>query len=160
VASTKQAAERARTAAATTETAARDTTQAAAREKVSLEARVSELERDLGTTTADLTTAGCQFFQVSNQLQEISEAATRLRESNAKLSEDLEGELCGCFPSSYPSVPISCRVLICWSSSQGLACIAPDDREVRGAEAGAELRPPQSHREGWCNRAPVGATSE
>jgi hypothetical protein len=50
-----------------------------------LEARVSELERDLGTATADLATAGRQFFLVSNQLQEVSEQATRLRGSNAKL---------------------------------------------------------------------------
>jgi regulator of replication initiation timing len=74
---------------------------------------VSELERDLGTTTADLATAGRQFSQVSNQLQEVSEEATRLRESNTKLSEDLEAELCGCFPSLSPSVPVSCGVLIC-----------------------------------------------
>jgi hypothetical protein len=36
---------------------------------------VSELERDLGTTTADLATAGRQFSQVSNQLQEVSKEA-------------------------------------------------------------------------------------
>jgi hypothetical protein len=28
--------------------------------------RVSELEHDLGTVTADLATANCQFSQVSN----------------------------------------------------------------------------------------------
>jgi hypothetical protein len=33
-----------------------------------LEVRVSELERDLGTTTMDLATAGRQFSQVMNQL--------------------------------------------------------------------------------------------
>jgi hypothetical protein len=33
-----------------------------------LEARVSELERDLSTATTDLAMAGRQFSQVSNQL--------------------------------------------------------------------------------------------
>jgi hypothetical protein len=56
----------------------------------------------LGTATVDLETAGHQFSQVSNQLQEISEEATRLRESNAKLSEDLEGELFRCFLTPSP----------------------------------------------------------
>jgi hypothetical protein len=55
-ASAEEAAERANTAAATTEAAARDATQAATREKATLEAKVSELERDLGTTTSDLAT--------------------------------------------------------------------------------------------------------
>jgi chromosome segregation ATPase len=54
---------------------------------------VSELERDLGTTTTDLATADRQFSQVTNQLQVVSEEATQLRKSNAKLSQDLEGEL-------------------------------------------------------------------
>jgi hypothetical protein len=48
VASAEEVTERARTAAAATETAARDTAQAAAREKATLEARVLELECDLG----------------------------------------------------------------------------------------------------------------
>jgi hypothetical protein len=47
--SAEEAAERAKTNAAATETAARDATQADAREKVTLKAKVSELERDLGT---------------------------------------------------------------------------------------------------------------
>jgi hypothetical protein len=90
-----------------------------------LEARVSELERGLGTATADLATAGCQFSQVSNQFRVVSEEATRLCESNAKLSEDLEGESCGRFLSLSSSLHVFCRVLIRWSPSQECACIAP-----------------------------------
>jgi hypothetical protein len=41
-----------------------------------LEERVSELERDLGTATTDLVTAGRQFSYVTNQLQVVSEEAT------------------------------------------------------------------------------------
>jgi uncharacterized protein YoxC len=59
---------------------------------VTLEVRVSELERDLGTATTDLAIAGRQFSQVTNQLQVVSKEATQLRERNAKLSQDLEGE--------------------------------------------------------------------
>jgi hypothetical protein len=57
VVSTEEVVEMAKTAAAATEVAARDAAQAAAREKTTLEARVSELEHDLGTTTTDLATA-------------------------------------------------------------------------------------------------------
>jgi chromosome segregation ATPase len=106
-ASAEEASERARTAAITSEATAWDTAQATAREKATLIARVSELERDLGNATADLAAAGRKFSQISNQLQEVFEGATRLCESNAKLSEDLEGESCGCFLSSSPSLPIS-----------------------------------------------------
>jgi hypothetical protein len=59
--SVEEAAERAKTATASTETSAREAAQAAAREKAALVARVSELERDLGMTTTDLATAGRQF---------------------------------------------------------------------------------------------------
>jgi uncharacterized protein (DUF3084 family) len=124
-ASAEEAAERSRTAASTTETATRDVAQAAAHEKATLKARVSELERDLGTAMVDLATAGRQFSQASNQLHEVSEEATRLRESNVKLSEDLKGELCGCFLSSALSLLASCRVLTRRSPSQGCAYIAP-----------------------------------
>jgi hypothetical protein len=58
---TEEAAEGDKTAAAATETAARDAAQAATREKATLEVRVSDLERDLGTATTDLATAGRQF---------------------------------------------------------------------------------------------------
>jgi hypothetical protein len=60
-ASAEEAAKRARATAATTEAAARDATQAAVHKKEALEAKVSDLERDLGTATADLATAGRQF---------------------------------------------------------------------------------------------------
>jgi uncharacterized protein YoxC len=60
---------------------------------------VADLERVLGTAALDLATAGRQFSQVTNQLQAITEEATRLRKSNAKLSEDLEGESSRRFPS-------------------------------------------------------------
>jgi chromosome segregation ATPase len=121
-ASAEEAVERARTAAAATETAARNAAQAAACEKATLEARVSELERDLGTATTDLVTADHQFSQVTNQLQVTSEEATRLRESNAKLSEDLEGESRGCFLSLSGLLLVSCHILIRWSSLQGRVC--------------------------------------
>jgi hypothetical protein len=62
----EEAAERAKTAAAATEIAAQDAALATAREKAALEARVSELEHDLGTTTTDLETMGRQFSQVTN----------------------------------------------------------------------------------------------
>jgi seryl-tRNA synthetase len=59
--SAEEAVERAKIVAAATETTARDAAQAVAREKATLEARVSELERDMGTTMMDLATAGRQF---------------------------------------------------------------------------------------------------
>jgi hypothetical protein len=111
--SAEEAAERAKTAAAVTETAARDAAQATAREKVGLEARVLELERDLGMATTDLATAGRQFSQVTNQLQVVSEEATQLRESNAKLSQDLEGESRICCLSLFRSLLASCHILTC-----------------------------------------------
>jgi predicted nucleic acid-binding Zn-ribbon protein len=80
---------------------------------------VSKLERDLGTATTDLATTGRRFSQVTNQLQVLSEEATRLRESIAKLSEDLEGESHGCFLSLSRSLLVSCHILTRWSSSQG-----------------------------------------
>jgi chromosome segregation ATPase len=111
-ASAEEAAERARTAADATDTAARDAAQAVAHEKATLEARVSELERDLVIATTDLATAGRQYSQVINQLQGVSKEATRLCESNAKLSEDLEGESRGCFLSLFHLLLASCHVLI------------------------------------------------
>jgi hypothetical protein len=59
---------------------------------VVLEARVSELERDLGTATTDLATTGRQFSQVTNQLQVVTEEAAQLRNNNVKLSWDLKVE--------------------------------------------------------------------
>jgi hypothetical protein len=81
--SAEEAVERAKTDAATTEAAARDATQAAAREKATLEAKVLELERDLGTATSNLATTSRQFSQVTKQLQVATEVAARLRDANA-----------------------------------------------------------------------------
>jgi hypothetical protein len=64
----------------------------AAQEKATLETKVADLERNLATTRVDLATADYQFSQVTNQHQVVSEEATWLQESNAKSSEDLEGE--------------------------------------------------------------------
>jgi chromosome segregation ATPase len=100
-ASANEAAERATTTAVTAEATARDTAQAAAEEKVTLGTKVADLEQDLATTGVDLTKADCQFSEVANQLQVASEEVTRLWESNAKLSEDLEGELTRRFPSPF-----------------------------------------------------------
>jgi seryl-tRNA synthetase len=92
VASVEEAAERAKTAAATAETIARDTAQGAAHEKAALKAKVSELESDLNTATTDLVTMSHKFSQITNLLQVVTEEASRLRDSNAKLSQDLEGK--------------------------------------------------------------------
>jgi hypothetical protein len=53
---------------------------------------VADLECYLATARVDLAMAIHQFSQVTNQLQVVTEEATWLRQSNAKLSEDLEGE--------------------------------------------------------------------
>jgi hypothetical protein len=91
-ASTEEVPERAKTVAATAETTTQDATKDAAREKAALEAKVLELESDLSAATTDLATTSRQFSQVTNQLQVASEEASRLRDSNAKLSQDLEGK--------------------------------------------------------------------
>jgi chromosome segregation ATPase len=119
--SAEEATERAKTATTATETTAQDAAQVGACEKATLEARVSRLERDLGTATTDLATTSHQFSQVTNQLQVVSEEATQLRESNAKLSQDLESESRGRFLPLFCSLLASCHVLICWSWSQGHA---------------------------------------
>jgi uncharacterized protein YoxC len=120
----EEAAERARTAAAAIEATARDAAQATACEKATLEVKVLELERDLGTATADLAKVGRQFSQISNQLQKISEEATRLCESNAKLSEDLEGKSSGRIPSPPSSLSASHHALTCQLLFLGRASIA------------------------------------
>jgi uncharacterized protein YoxC len=51
-----------------------------------------ELESDLRTATTDLATTSCQFSQATNQLQVVTEEASRLHNSNAKLLQDLEGK--------------------------------------------------------------------
>jgi chromosome segregation ATPase len=91
-ASAEEAAKRANAAVATVETTAREAAQAAAREKAALVAKVLELESDLRMATTDLVTMSHQFSQVTNQLQVATEEASRLQDSNAKLSQDLEGK--------------------------------------------------------------------
>jgi septal ring factor EnvC (AmiA/AmiB activator) len=86
-------AERAKTAAATVEATALDAAEAAAREKAALEAKMSKLESDLHTSTMDLATTSRQFSQVTNQLHVATEEVSRLQDSNAKLSQDLDGKL-------------------------------------------------------------------
>jgi hypothetical protein len=115
--SAEEAVERSKTAAAATETSARDAAQAAAREKAKLEVKVSKLERDLGTATTDLAMVGGQFSQITNQLLVVSEEATHLLESNAKLPQDFAGESRGRFLSSFFQLLVSCRVLTCWLES-------------------------------------------
>jgi hypothetical protein len=52
---------------------------------------VLELESDSRTATTDLETVSRQFSQATNQLQVVTEEALWLQNSNAKLSQDLEG---------------------------------------------------------------------
>jgi chromosome segregation ATPase len=91
-ASAEEVVERAKTAAATAETIAREASQTTAREKAALEAKVMELESDLRTATTDLAMTSRQFSQATNQLQVVTEEASRLQNSNAKLSRDLKGK--------------------------------------------------------------------
>jgi hypothetical protein len=49
----------------------------------------------------------------------VTEEAMQLRDNKAKLSQDLEGESHGQFPSSFGSLLSPRRILICWSWSQG-----------------------------------------
>jgi chromosome segregation ATPase len=109
-ASAEEAAERAKTVAATAETIAREASQTAAREKAALEAKVLGSERDLRTTTTDLATMSHKFSQATNQLQVVTEETSRLQNSNAKLSQDLEGKSDD--PQSFSSSALaSCRDL-------------------------------------------------
>jgi chromosome segregation ATPase len=71
-------AERAKTVAVMMESTARGVSQTAAREKAALEEKVSELESDLRTATTDLATMSRQFSQATNQLQVVTEEASRL----------------------------------------------------------------------------------
>jgi chromosome segregation ATPase len=105
--SAEEVAERVKFATATAESAAREASQTTPREKAVLEAKVSELESDLRTATTDLATTSRQFSQATNQLQVVTEEASRFQSSNAKLSQDLEGKSDG---SSFLfiSAPASC----------------------------------------------------
>jgi hypothetical protein len=74
--------------------------------------RVSERECDLGTATSDLVTTSRQFSQVTNQLQAATKEAARLRDANAKMSQDLDGKLGGLLLSLYGFPLAPCRALI------------------------------------------------
>jgi hypothetical protein len=99
---------------ATTESAARDAAQATTRKKVTLEAKVLELEHDLGTAMTDLVTVGYQFSQVTNQLQVATKVAAQLRDNNAKLSQDPYGKSDGPLLSLFGSPLAPYWVRICW----------------------------------------------
>jgi hypothetical protein len=71
---------------------------------------MSEPEDDFRTATTDLATTSRQFSQVTNQLQVATEEVARLRDSNTKLSQDLDGTL-GDPPPLTSSVLASCRSL-------------------------------------------------
>jgi hypothetical protein len=86
-----------------------------------LEVKVSELECNLGTTTTDLMTAGRQFSQVTNQLQVVTEEVAQLRDSNAKLSQDLDGKSDGPLLSLSDLPLASYRILTHWPWFQGSA---------------------------------------
>jgi chromosome segregation ATPase len=92
-ASAEEVAERAKTAAATVEATARDAAEAAAHEKAALEAKMSELDSDLRTATTYLATISCQFSQITNQLHVATEEVSRLQDSKAKLSQNIDGKM-------------------------------------------------------------------
>jgi hypothetical protein len=119
-----EATERTTTTTAAAEATARDAAQAAAQEKAALEAKVTDLESDLATAGVDLATANHQFSEDANLLHVVFEEATRLRENNAKLSEDLEGESDRPFFSPYLLLACFLFVLTCLSVLQGCACTA------------------------------------
>jgi chromosome segregation ATPase len=88
VTTANEAAKRATAAEAATQIAA----QAAAQEKTALQLKVAGLEQDLATFGADLRAANKQFSEVANKLQDATDEATRLRNANSKLAQDIEGE--------------------------------------------------------------------
>jgi hypothetical protein len=90
--------EAARTAATATKATARDTAQAVAHEKAALEMKVADLEHDLGTATADLATAGRQFWitsKLAKQKLELNSALLKDIEKDGaieRLSEQLQSK--------------------------------------------------------------------
>jgi hypothetical protein len=90
--------EAARTAATATKAAARDTAQAVAHEKAALEMKVADLKHDLGTATADLATAGLQFWitsKLAKQKLELNSALLKDIEKDGaieRLSEQLQSK--------------------------------------------------------------------
>jgi hypothetical protein len=122
-ASAEEAAEGSKTAVTTAETTAREASQAAAHEREALKAKVLELESDLRTATSDLATTSRQFSQVTNQLLVETEEASRLRDSNVKLSQDLEGK------SDDP--PVFVWFSVCFLSRLDLVTLVAGSRVIR-----------------------------
>jgi chromosome segregation ATPase len=121
-ASAEEVAERAKAVAATSETTTREASQTIAREKATLKAKVLELESDLRTATMDLATMSRQFSKTTNQLQVVTEEASRLQSSNAKLSQDLEGM------SDGP--PVLAYLIACFLSRLGLVTLVAGSRVI------------------------------
>jgi hypothetical protein len=86
---------------------------------------VSELESDLSTATMDLAMTSHRFSQVTNQLQVVTEEATQLRDSKAKLSQDLDGQSGGPLRLLSGLALASCRNLTCRSCLQVCVWSAP-----------------------------------
>jgi hypothetical protein len=91
---------------------------------------VLELESDLQTATTNLATTSRQLSQVTNQLQVATEEASRLRNSNAKLSQYLEDK------SNDPLVLVWFRV--CFLLRLDLITLVAGSRVIR-AEMVAQL---------------------
>jgi hypothetical protein len=68
-----------------------------------------------------MATTGCRFFQVTNQLHVVTEEAARLRDTNAKLLQDLDGKSDGPLLSLSGSSLAPYQTLIRWSWLQGRA---------------------------------------
>jgi hypothetical protein len=84
---------------------------------------VLELESDLQTATTGLATTSRQLSQVTNQLQAATEEASWLQDSNAKLSQDLEGK------SNDP--PVLVRFCVCFLSELDLVTMVAVPRMIR-----------------------------
>jgi hypothetical protein len=88
---------------------------------------VLELEGDLRTTTMDLATMSRQFSQATDQLQVVTEKVSRLQNSNAKLSQDLEGK------SDDP--PVLAYLSACFLSGLDLMTLVAGSRMIRAGMA-------------------------
>jgi hypothetical protein len=53
---------------------------------------VAELEQDLADTGVDLRTDNKQVFDLATKLQDATDEGTELRNANAKLEPDVDGE--------------------------------------------------------------------
>jgi hypothetical protein len=90
---------------------------------VALDEKVLELQSDLRTTTTDLATTSHQFSQATNQLQVVTEEASRLQSSNAKLSQDLEGK--------SDDSPVLTYLSACFLSRLDLMTLVAGSRVIR-----------------------------